>query len=468
MVRAAVWDPAARSHKGERGAEYVTPRLTDRINAALERRLPEQRLFLKSEDGTRYVRLRPVTQATMVIGSSLLVCWTVIVTSFFLIDTISAGNSREQSVRQHLEYQTRLNALSDERDARATEARQAQERFSLAMDQVSDMQTRLLDSEERRRELETAVDVIQTTLRRTMGERDTARELTASLQGELQSETGTVQTAASRQEELERTLGFMTSALHNTSEQRDGAAVMVADAAGELARMQFEASLTAERSERIFAQIEDAVSLSMEPLDELLRTVGVPTESLINQVRAGYSGQGGPLMPISVSTSGEAPDALSLRANEVLASLDALNLRRIAAEQLPFSIPVAGSFRYTSGFGYRRDPFNGGSRMHSGTDFAGSSGTPIVATADGVVTVAGRQSGYGLMVEIRHPFGMETRYAHMSRLRVTEGQRVSRGDRIGDMGSTGRSTGTHLHYEVHQNGRPINPMNFITAGRNVF
>ncbi len=446
----------------------MTPRLTDRINAALERRLPEQRLFLKSEDGTRYVRLRPLTQATMLVGCSLFIGWTVIVTSFFLIDTISAGNAREQSVRQQLAYQTRLNDLSQERDHRAAEARQAQERFALAMDQVSDMQTRLLDSEERRRELETAVDVIQTTLRRTIEDRDEARDQVAALQGEMLAETGTLQTASSRQEELERTLSFIASALQDTADERDGASVLVAEAEVEIDRMQFEAALTAERSERIFTQIENAVTMSMEPLDELLSSVGVPTESLINQVRAGYSGQGGPLMPISMSTSGESPDRLSLRANEVLASLDALNLRRIAAEQLPFSVPVDGSFRFTSGFGYRRDPINGGSRMHSGTDFAGSSGTPIVATADGVVAFAGRQSGYGLMVEIRHPFGMETRYAHMSRLRVSEGERVSRGERIGDMGNTGRSTGTHLHYEVHQNGTPINPMNFITAGRDVF
>jgi len=100
--------------------------------------------------------------------------------------------------------------------------------------------------------------------------------------------------------------------------------------------------------------------------------------------------------------------------------------------------------------------------------FAGPTGTPILSTGDGTVVFAGRQRGYGLMVEVRHPFGMTTRYAHLSRIRVGEGERVSRGDRIGDMGNTGRSTGTHLHYEVRRNGDPVNPMTFITAGRDVF
>ncbi len=107
-------------------------------------------------------------------------------------------------------------------------------------------------------------------------------------------------------------------------------------------------------------------------------------------------------------------------------------------------------------------------RLHEGVDFAGPVGTPLVAAADGVVTFAGRRGAYGNMIEIRHAMGYTTRYAHLSRIRVTRGESVSRGDRIGDMGNTGRSTGSHLHYEVRLNGTPINPMTFITAGRNVF
>ena len=99
---------------------------------------------------------------------------------------------------------------------------------------------------------------------------------------------------------------------------------------------------------------------------------------------------------------------------------------------------------------------------------AGAYGTPIYATADGVVTHAGWDSGYGRQVTIRHDFGVSTLYGHLSDIDVSVGQRVSRGDHIGDMGNSGRSTGTHLHYEVHLNGRPVNPMTFIKAGKNVF
>ena len=106
--------------------------------------------------------------------------------------------------------------------------------------------------------------------------------------------------------------------------------------------------------------------------------------------------------------------------------------------------------------------------MHNGTDFAAPHGTPIYSTADGVVTKAGWGSGYGRVIYIKHDFGIETRYAHLSRIRVKVGERVSRGQRIGDMGNTGRSTGTHLHYEVRVNGKAVNPMIYIKAANNVF
>jgi murein DD-endopeptidase MepM/ murein hydrolase activator NlpD len=459
---------ATKNKNGEHEALTVTSRLTTRIHMMLERHLPEQRLFLKSDDGTRFIRLRSGTQAALIMGMGLFVGWTIIVTSIFLIDAISAGNAREQAQREELRVQERLSELEAARDARAAEARQAQERFALAMDQVSEMQTRLLDSEERRRELETAIDVVQLNLRDAREDLQAARAEVAALQSELQAETGTVQTAAARERELSRTLAYLTEALEQTSHQRDESIALMAEAKDEVEALNYAAALAEERQERVFRQIEDAVTMSMEPLDEMFRAAGLQTEQIIGQVRSTYAGQGGPLMPITMSTRGEAPDRMSLRANEVLSALDELNVYRIAAEQLPFSMPVRSNFRLTSGFGYRRDPINGGRRLHAGTDFAGPRGTPIYAGGDGTVIFAGRQSGYGLMVEIRHPFGLTTRYAHMSRIRVSEGERVSRGDRIGDMGNTGRSTGPHLHYEVRRDGDPVNPMTFITAGRDVF
>ncbi|MEM1200712.1 MAG: M23 family metallopeptidase [Pseudomonadota bacterium] len=129
-------------------------------------------------------------------------------------------------------------------------------------------------------------------------------------------------------------------------------------------------------------------------------------------------------------------------------------------KRMPLAYPMHGAFRITSGFGFRRDPFRKVRAMHAGIDFAAPYGHPIRATAEGVVTKASWQGAYGRMVEIRHPHGIATRYAHLSRIKVKPGQRVKRGQQIGSLGNTGRSTGAHLHYETRVYRRAISPRRF--------
>ncbi|APG63782.1 hypothetical protein LPB140_10150 [Sphingorhabdus lutea] len=152
------------------------------------------------------------------------------------------------------------------------------------------------------------------------------------------------------------------------------------------------------------------------------------------------------------------------------AKLEIALARMSAMEDLLSSIPSsmpAVAAEMSSGFGFRSDPFNGRGAMHSGLDFRGAHGTPILAAADGVVSFAGGQSGYGNTVEITHANGLMTRYAHLSAINVKVGQKLLTGTQVGKMGSTGRSTGTHLHFEVRVNGQAINPRKFLEAGNNV-
>src|SRR3546814_4221469 len=127
------------------------------------------------------------------------------------------------------------------------------------------------------------------------------------------------------------------------------------------------------------------------------------------------------------------------------------------------SLKPVRSYALTSNFGVRHDPFNGGAAMHAGIDMAGRTGEPIYATADGIVEKAGWGGGYGNMVDLAHGRGIETRYGHLSKVLVREGQKVKRGDMIARMGSTGRSTGSHLHYEVRIDGRAVNPVPFLRS-----
>ncbi len=131
---------------------------------------------------------------------------------------------------------------------------------------------------------------------------------------------------------------------------------------------------------------------------------------------------------------------------------------------IPSDKPIPTDVSFTSGFGVRTDPFKRGAAMHPGIDLAGPVGTPIYATADGVVKRSGyNNGGYGNLIEVDHGRGITTRYAHLSKVIVSEGDRIRRGQLIGNMGSTGRSTGSHLHYEVRIDGRAVNPIPFMKS-----
>ena len=136
-----------------------------------------------------------------------------------------------------------------------------------------------------------------------------------------------------------------------------------------------------------------------------------------------------------------------------------LNDQRSLLAAKPLGWPVKGWL--TSSFGMRRDPFNGRRKMHEGLDIAARTGTPVIATADGIVSSVKTQPGYGKVVTIDHGYGYRTIYGHNSKYHVKVGQRVRRGDRVASVGNTGRSTGSHVHYEVRLNGVPVNPHKYL-------
>jgi len=190
------------------------------------------------------------------------------------------------------------------------------------------------------------------------------------------------------------------------------------------------------------------------PLDSLmLRDVGSDSDSAV----------GGPLLPpVPGLAAAERFEAQTQRAEK---ALESATRARSILEALPVGRPMPERYEQTSAFGTRVDPFIGSLAMHAGIDFRAPTGTPIKAIAAGRVITAGTQGGYGRMVEIDHGFGLTTRYAHMSAIDVSEGETVRKGEVIGAVGSTGRSTGPHLHYEVRIDDDATDPMRFVRAGR---
>ncbi|UXU74879.1 MULTISPECIES: M23 family metallopeptidase [unclassified Paracoccus (in: a-proteobacteria)] len=426
-------------------------RITHSLNSVLERWLPEQRLFLKSESSTRFLRLRPTTQLAALGGIALLVGWSIIASSILVIDAISAGSSRDEARRSQMALESRLTDLSAERDTRAAEAAAAQNRFAVALDQVSRMQSQLLESEARRHELETGLGVVQTNLQQAVAAQHKAESRLSATD------------APADAAELQAALDILSGELRQAASERATALREAQDARRTAQALEIERDQIIARNDEILTQLEDAVTVSVKPLDDMFRSVGMNPDQILETVRKGYSGQGGPLNPISYSSSGNAEITQGeAKANEILITLDQMNSYRIAVEKMPLAMPVQSAFRFTSPFGRRWG------RAHEGIDLAAPVGTPIHSTAEGTVIFAGWQRGYGNLIKIQHALGVETRYGHLSKIRVKVGQKVSRGTRIGDMGNTGRSTGSHLHYEVRVNGQAMNPMTFIKAAQNVF
>ena len=191
-----------------------------RFHALLEKYFPERRVFLRSDSDTRFIRLRSGVQLAGFLGSSAIVAWAIIATAILLMDSIGSGNFREQAKRDQRTYEARLNFLAGERDTRAEEALAAQSRFNSALEQISSMQSELLASETRRRELETGIEVIQTTLRRTMKERDKARKAVDDIKLAM-AESGGDGALSGANPALSGAIAALQSALSDTAAERE-------------------------------------------------------------------------------------------------------------------------------------------------------------------------------------------------------------------------------------------------------
>ena len=188
-------------------------------------------------------------------------------------------------------------------------------------------------------------------------------------------------------------------------------------------------------------------------------------DSLGLKLNAVPQGIGGPFEPVRLPPPGEGFARALTRVNIARAQADDLGT---TLRYVPLRKPLGGQLEMTSPFGVRIDPFLHQPSMHTGIDFHANVGDPIYATAAGTVTKAGFEGGYGEMVEIDHGEGLSTRYGHMSEILVKAGQSVRADQIIGRVGSTGRSTGPHLHYETRINGEPVNPERFLIAGDKLF
>ena len=224
---------------------------------------------------------------------------------------------------------------------------------------------------------------------------------------------------------------------------------------GTLARVAISLDKVEQRQDKVLAETEERIDSRTQHVRSVLDDLGV-------DVKSAPRGVGGPFVPLKTPQAGASNfDRQLYRINIARAQLDQYSQTLVT---VPLRKPVTGEIDMSSPFGVRMDPFLHRPAMHTGLDMRGDVGDPVHATASGRVSIAGREGGYGNMVEIEHGNGLSTRYGHLSEIDVTVGQKVRIGEVIGRIGSTGRSTGPHLHYETRVDGDAVDPQKFLRAG----
>jgi len=219
-----------------------------------------------------------------------------------------------------------------------------------------------------------------------------------------------------------------------------------------------------EENNQIVLAVRERTQDKIKELREVISIAGLSPRKMEKRAEREVSftapaddeGQGGPYIPEELSELG----------SDFFTDIDRMMLLDTVVSTMPLARPVQQA-KLTSGFGRRVDPFTRRWAMHSGQDFSAKRNAPIYAPTDGIVTIAERHGAYGNLVELSHGLGLTSRYGHLSSIAVRDGQHITAGQILGYQGSTGRSTGAHLHYEIHYNGRALNPANFLKAGEHV-
>ena len=220
---------------------------------------------------------------------------------------------------------------------------------------------------------------------------------------------------------------------------------------------------------RLMEETRDELEREAKQFESTIRTAGLNPNTLVARVEKAQGGMGGPELSLAGPAGRTGDRAFAELALEATASYLDLASIATALRSIPLSEPVLDGDRWlSSGFGTRRDPLTQNLAFHAGLDFSGTTGSEVHVTAPGIVVFAGPRGDYGNTVEVDHGYGIKTRYGHLSKILVRAGTRLERADVVGMLGSTGRSTGPHVHYEVWFDNSVRNPSRFLRAGRDVF
>ncbi len=396
------------------------PNWTTKLKATFDRAFPERQIYHRSGGTVRYISVSPWQQVMMAAGVTAILGWTAFATGNFLLSSGENGAPGSDG-KELARYERWVQEL------RAREA--------LSRSLLEERTKETADLEEKQRQLEEIFNDMR---------EDDGLKLSA-LKGDGASLLieATIDDADARES---RDSLLMTATLSVPAARGTPKAIR-ADI------------------DRLASSLEDYASERSERARGVLQLTSIGEERIRTT-----AGMGGPEISLANFTSSGSKhgdtDFLS-RLTQARARIAEMKYYEKIVKSLPLGKPVAVPYRFTSPYGMRIDPFTKRPAPHMGIDLAAYRDAPIVSSGPGEISFAGQRAGYGILVEVDHGHGFKSRYGHLRSITVSKGDTVKTGDLIGRMGSTGRSTGDHLHYEVWFNGKPYDPVKFLKAGRHV-
>ena len=481
---------AGSEQAGNAGDTAAKPPMLERIWTWLHQTFPERQIYIRSDGRVQFFTFSPTLQATLAGLVLIFLGWVAFATVnvVFKDRIITAKDHRYQQMQSA--YENRLADLQISYDELNGALVDAEDKFKSAANQLQTKQNTIAGFLSRKTQIEASVgaraaapsgklpsDTSQDVPPASMfGASDVSDDPVGAslivLPGPAAPQPRTAKPVAATTGMLNGVLGRIrqfasawfapaapSSAQLSAAYAQHPGLRALAEQTGRLRQM-------ASNETGLMAMTEDALKYDIGGLRRLVQQTGIDPDELARNFAAD-EGMGGPEIPLDqVRVVGDPGFGNAyLRASAVLNQLDGMSRE---VDHVPLSAPVdTVSFDRSSSFGARVDPFTGQYAFHPGIDFAGPWGSRVAATAPGTVVFAGYRGGYGNMVEIDHGFGLHTRYGHLSTIAVKIGMEIAKGTTLGRVGSTGRSTGPHVHYEVWFDDKVRNPSTFIEAGRHV-
>ncbi len=427
----------------------------NRLGVLVGRLFPERQIHLRTQGKISYFRFTQRVQIGMV--SVLLVAggWMAYATLAYMQNKTVLAGKDNQIAGSRQAYRALLGEVSE-----------YQKKFTNLTIDLEDSHDLMLGLVEKNASLRQSLSKVASKLNVTQTEREQVANARASLKEKLTSIEIKMRDMSRQNFSLSDNLNTAEADLQNALAERNLSIYEGTRMRRRIKGLETRLSDLQKTEALVIQRLTDSAATYIETMEKIVSLAGLDLNNLIKDYKTPASGQGGPFIAAEIDRNLPGQQ-LKDRISSLDAHLGRLEALQIVMRKIPLAAPL-NSFYVTSSFGKRRDPINKRWAAHYGLDLGGTFKSSVYSPAPGVVSFAGWKGKYGKLVEIDHGAGLKTRYGHLYKITVKKGQKVKFRQRIGLLGSTGRSTGAHLHYEVVFRGRAKNPMKFIKAGRNVF